>query len=949
MMKMLFRCFFLFLSLTLISPALIPSLNNNKVEAAVDTRNVRVNQIGYLPDADKIATVINSSTSPISWQLVNASNNTVVASGTSSYYGLDKASNDRVHKVDFSSFKTTGSYKLVVSGSGESVPFDIGMNLYPNLPKEAMEYFYFHRMGIDISANYLANPAHAHAAFHPGDSSIRCYKDWCGNATLNVKGSWADAGDFGIYPVNHAISAWTLLNLYERYPNVFPDGSLNIPEKGNGIPDILDEVKFGSTFMKGMLPPNGGLASHKVHNEQWSAFPTDPAGENSLPRYAQPPSTNATYAVARTTAQLARVLQPYNSTEAASLWSVAKDAWSRAEANPNVIYSGSVADSPGGGDYDDTTISDDRYAAAVELYLTADKLSDTNKTTYRNAVTGSTHYKAIGEFWWGGVAATGNLSLLTVSNDLPVADLNTIKTNLKTYVDGLVNIINAEGYPVPLSGSSPYPWGSNSSVLNRVILMAYAYDSIGDKTYLKAVHKSMDYLMGNNAMKQSYVTGYGEYYEEDTHDRWAWGKYQQGVAYPKGWLAGGPMNEYSGCDPKTPYYSNAAAKGYAPPNTAPDAYCSKENTVNWNAPLVWVSKYVNLKEADLGGSGNPTPVVPAAPTGLTATAGNAQVNLSWTASSGAISYTVKRATSANGTYTNVATGISGTSYTNTGLTNGTTYYYVVSAVNSAGESVKSTGVSATPTAGTPVPTIPAAPTALTATAGNAQVNLSWTASSGATSYNVKRATTSGGPYTTVATNVTGTSYVNTGLTNGTTYYYVVSAVNTAGESANSAVASASPSGGSTETPKTLVVQYKAADTNATDNQIRPHLNIKNTGTVAVNLSQVKVRYYFTKDGNQSLSAYIDWAQIGASNMQATFGSVSGTNADTYLELSFSAGAGSLAPGAQTGDIQLRIAKSDWSNFNEANDYSFDPTKTGYADWNKVTLYVNGTLAWGIEP
>ncbi|WP_439647988.1 glycoside hydrolase family 6 protein, partial [Cohnella mopanensis] len=115
--------------------------------------------------------------------------------------------------------------------------------------------------------------------------------------------------------------------------------------------------------------------------------------------------------------------------------------------------------------------------------------------------------------------------------------------------------------------------------------------------------------------------------------------------------------------------------------------------------------------------------VPAAPTGLTAAAGNAQVTLSWMASSGATSYTVKRATTSGGPYTNLATGVTATSYTNTGLTNGTTYYYVVSASNSAGSSANSTQASATPIA---APTVPAAPAGLTATAGNAQVALSWT-------------------------------------------------------------------------------------------------------------------------------------------------------------------------------------------------------------------------------
>ncbi|MCM3039146.1 glycoside hydrolase family 6 protein [Paenibacillus motobuensis] len=344
-------------------------------------------------------------------------------------------------------------------------------------------------------------------------------------------------------------------------------------------------------------------------------------------------------------------------------------------------------------------------------------------------------------------------------------------------------------------------------------------------------------------------------------------------------------------------------------------------------------------------NGGGTPTVPSAPAGLTATAGNAQVTLSWAAASGATGYNVKRATTSGGPYTTVASGVTATSYTDAGLTNGTPYYYVVSAVNSAGESVNSTQVTATPQATT---TVPAAPAGLTATAGNAQVTLNWAATNGATGYNVKRATTSGGPYTTVASGVTATSYTNTGLTNGTPYYYVVSAVNSAGEGGNSTQVTATPSGGETGTSN-LVLQYRVGDTSATDNQIKPQLNIKNNGTTAVNLSDIKIRYYFTKDSNQDVNAWIDWAQVGSANINNTFGSASATKADTYIELSFTAAAGSIAAGGQSGDIQLRMSKADWSNFDESNDYSYDATKTAYTDWDHVTLYLNDVLVWGIEP
>ncbi len=177
--------------------------------------------------------------------------------------------------------------------------------------------------------------------------------------------------------------------------------------------------------------------------------------------------------------------------------------------------------------------------------------------------------------------------------------------------------------------------------------------------------------------------------------------------------------------------------------------------------------------------------VPSAPTGVTATAGNASVTLTWTASTGATSYNVKRSQTSGGPYTKIASPTAA-SYADSGLTNGTPYYYVVSAVNSAGESANSAEVHATPVAA-----VPAVPTGVSAAPGNASVTVTWTASTGATSYNVKRSGTSGGPYTTIASPST-TSYADTGLTNGVPYYFVVSAVSSGGESANSSEVTATP-------------------------------------------------------------------------------------------------------------------------------------------------------------
>ena len=206
---------------------------------------------------------------------------------------------------------------------------------------------------------------------------------------------------------------------------------------------------------------------------------------------------------------------------------------------------------------------------------------------------------------------------------------------------------------------------------------------------------------------------------------------------------------------------------------APNASGEIVFTVAGNAAL----NFVELSPATV--SSNPPPT----PTGLGATAGNRQVALTWTASSGATSYNVKRSTT-SGAETTIAN-VMGASFTDTNVVNGTTYYYKVSAVNTYGESTNSLEVSATPQAQPP-----SMPTGLSATGGNGQVALTWLASLGATSYNVKRSTTSGAEAT--ITNVTGTNYTDTQVVNGTTYYYKVSATNASGESANSTEVYATP-------------------------------------------------------------------------------------------------------------------------------------------------------------
>lgn len=183
---------------------------------------------------------------------------------------------------------------------------------------------------------------------------------------------------------------------------------------------------------------------------------------------------------------------------------------------------------------------------------------------------------------------------------------------------------------------------------------------------------------------------------------------------------------------------------------------------------------------------------PSAPTGLTATPVNSRsIDVSWAAVEEATSYILKRASSSGGPYSPIATAVTGTSFSDTGLTASTSYYYVVSAGNLAGTSPDSAEVVGT----TLAPTVPPAPTDLLAVPGDGRVTLSWSPAIDATAYTVKRGTQAGGPYASIAPSVPATDFTDTTAVNGTTYYYVVAGENFVGVGPDSTEVSATPATG----------------------------------------------------------------------------------------------------------------------------------------------------------
>jgi len=152
-------------------------------------------------------------------------------------------------------------------------------------------------------------------------------------------------------------------------------------------------------------------------------------------------------------------------------------------------------------------------------------------------------------------------------------------------------------------------------------------------------------------------------------------------------------------------------------------------------------------------------------------------------------------------------------------------------------------------------------------------------------------------------------------------------------------------------PSNLKVQYVPGDPTAPkDNQIKPHLMIFNMGTTAVPYSDLAIKYWYTIDTVQTQAAFVDFAALGNNNVMQTFASVSParTGADTVLQVAFSPSAGSIPASGNSGAIELRFNKTDFTVYDETNDYSYTSV-TVYTDAPHITLYRAGTLVWGIEP
>ncbi|GIX21992.1 MAG: hypothetical protein KatS3mg121_0775 [Gammaproteobacteria bacterium] len=150
------------------------------------------------------------------------------------------------------------------------------------------------------------------------------------------------------------------------------------------------------------------------------------------------------------------------------------------------------------------------------------------------------------------------------------------------------------------------------------------------------------------------------------------------------------------------------------------------------------------------------------------------------------------------------------------------------------------------------------------------------------------------------------------------------------------------------TAAAVQVDYRAGDTDPANNAVKPYLRVMNDGTAPLDLGGLVLRYYFSHDGSP-MQVYCDWAAIGCSAIDAQVVQMAApvATADHYLEVRFAPH--TLAPGADSGEMQLRIHRADWGNLDESDDYSFDPSATAFMPAERVTAHQAGVRVWGVEP
>nr|WP_297384426.1 glycoside hydrolase family 9 protein [uncultured Roseateles sp.] len=559
---------------------------------------IMVDQFGYLPGMKKVAVLrlpkvgfdSNQSYWPQQLQVVDAASGAVVYTAwPQDWNGLktDDSSGDQVWHFDFSQVTAPGTYEIVdPTANQRSARFEIGDNVYRNVLIQAVRMFYYQRAGQEKTvANAGVGWADGASHLKGGqDPQARRFLDPNNAGTArDLRGGWFDAGDPNKYTSWAAAYIQDLLDAYIQNPTVWTD-DFNLPESYNGIPDLLDEVKWGTDWLARMQNSDGSVLSIV------GLADGSPPSASTGPSYYGDASTTATLAAAAAYAEAAKVFGGLNNTAmktyAADLLSRAKRAWAWAQANPNVLFYNNDATRGTGGLGAGQQETDDAGRAELRLFAAIKLFAATGDATYRSYV--DTHYTEAPMFsqWYVSAFNAGNARNLLYYASLPGATAD-VATAIRTrFLDlwgrsdyGGWGAIDAKTDPYRAYISS-YTWGSNGVKANAGTLFTeegyYGISRHTPEQVATAAADYLHYLHGVNPLGKAYLTNMTSFGAENSVNQifhmWfadgsaKWDDARTSTYGPApGYLVGGPNYNQWDWDSRCPGISSACGSSRPTP------------------------------------------------------------------------------------------------------------------------------------------------------------------------------------------------------------------------------------------------------------------------------------------------------------------------------------------------------------------------------------------------
>ena len=535
-----------------------------------------LNQVGYLPNGSKQATVRVVDAATRDFVVRSMTDSAVVFKGELGPVMADAASGDQTVAADFSSLRTPGKYQIELadsSGKLSSDPIIVAPDAYQSALRLTMCAFYGQRCGcaVDLGDGYKHPLCHADSAYHASSGK---------SGALPNHGGWHDAGDYGRYVVNSGISTGSLLWAWELYPAALRGLSLAIPESGGKTPDYLSEVRWNLEWMLQMQDSDGGVW-HKQTSERFCAFimPQDDKLTSYVIGTGAAPykSTGATADLASVMAIAARCYGPYDAAFAQRCLQSARQAWSWAVAHPNVQFENPAGVSTGG--YGDRQLSDELGWASAELWRTTGE-AQFEKAFLAGRASGDGGF-SLAAPGWGDVTSMACWTYLLAERKGDPAIRARIKDATAAAASTLIERSRKNGYGNTME-LREYGWGSNSVAGNQSLLLLIANHLRPDTAARETALNNLHYLLGRNCLGVSWVTQLGIRPFQHPHHR---PSVADGIDAPwPGLLSGGP-NAHGGD-------KVADAMPKAPPMRMwiddQRAYSMNEIAINWNAPLVFL-------------------------------------------------------------------------------------------------------------------------------------------------------------------------------------------------------------------------------------------------------------------------------------------------------------------------------------------------------------------------